>query len=58
MNWSGSRALTARATVGDWVEVAATVDAVHLRDSKRAEGPTFAVGAEEWVAFLRIAACG
>ncbi|MFJ5658229.1 DUF397 domain-containing protein [Streptomyces microflavus] len=29
-----------------------------MRDSKRAEGPTFAVGAEEWAAFLRIAGCG
>ncbi|MFD8670829.1 DUF397 domain-containing protein [Streptomyces microflavus] len=38
--------------------MAATVDAVHVRDSKRAEGPAFAVGAEEWVAFLRIAGCG
>ncbi|MEV0957008.1 DUF397 domain-containing protein [Streptomyces sp. NPDC049951] len=43
---------------GDCVEVAATVGAVHVRDSKRAEGPSFAVGAEEWTAFLRIAGCG
>ncbi|MGW0792767.1 DUF397 domain-containing protein [Streptomyces sp. NPDC002911] len=43
---------------GDCVEVAATVDAVHVRDSKRAEGPTFAVGAEAWAAFLRNAGCG
>ncbi|WP_371626528.1 DUF397 domain-containing protein [Streptomyces sp. NBC_01116] len=45
-------------SAGDCVEVAATVDAVHVRDSKRAEGPTFAVGAEEWAAFLRIAGHG
>ncbi|WP_308311709.1 DUF397 domain-containing protein [Streptomyces sp. ISL-111] len=37
---------------------AATVDAVHVRDSKRAEGPTVAVGAEEWAAFLRIVGRG
>ncbi|MEO3975700.1 DUF397 domain-containing protein [Streptomyces sp. CAU 1734] len=43
---------------GQCVEVDATVDAVHVRDSKRAEGPTFAVGAEEWAAFLHIAGRG
>ncbi|MFE7432507.1 DUF397 domain-containing protein [Streptomyces tendae] len=41
---------------GDCVEVARTVGAVHVRDSKRATGPVLTVAPTEWTAFLRIAA--
>ncbi|MCP9944739.1 DUF397 domain-containing protein [Streptomyces somaliensis] len=40
---------------GDCVEVARTVGAVHVRDSKRAGGPVLTVAPTEWNAFLRIA---
>ncbi|MER7310478.1 MULTISPECIES: DUF397 domain-containing protein [Streptomyces] len=36
----------------DCVEVAATVAAVHVRDSKNAAGPRFAVGGPAWADFL------
>ncbi|MFE0367635.1 DUF397 domain-containing protein [Streptomyces tendae] len=41
---------------GDCVEVARTVGAVHVRDSKRSMGPVITVAPTEWTAFLRIAA--
>ncbi|MFD3571204.1 DUF397 domain-containing protein [Streptomyces sp. NPDC058671] len=37
---------------GDCVEVATCVHAVHLRDSKVGDGPTFAVEPAAWTAFL------
>lgn len=37
----------------DWrPEVAACPHAVHVRDSKVTGGPTFAVGADAWAAFV------
>ncbi|MEU2734785.1 DUF397 domain-containing protein [Streptomyces sp. NPDC007095] len=41
---------------GQCVEVARTGTLVHVRDSKRAAGPVFAVTPTEWTAFLRMAA--
>ncbi|MDI3402426.1 DUF397 domain-containing protein [Streptomyces cavernicola] len=42
---------------GQCVEVAATADAVHIRDSKRPlTSPTLAVGREAWAGFLDLAA--
>lgn len=43
---------------GDCVEVAATDMAVHVRDSKRADGPVLSVGAAQWTGFVRMAARG
>uniref|UniRef100_A0AAU2V6H7 DUF397 domain-containing protein n=1 Tax=Streptomyces sp. NBC_00003 TaxID=2903608 RepID=A0AAU2V6H7_9ACTN len=37
---------------GDCVEVAACPQAVHVRDSKVTDGPSFAVAAHAWTAFL------
>ncbi|MER5201791.1 DUF397 domain-containing protein [Streptomyces sp. NPDC002825] len=37
---------------GNCVEVAATAHAVHLRDSKVQDGPTFSVEPSSWVAFV------
>ncbi|GAA4659845.1 DUF397 domain-containing protein [Streptomyces chumphonensis] len=42
----------------DCVEVAECAEAVHVRDSKRADGPQFVVGAGSWVAFLGFAVRG
>ncbi|AWK11601.1 DUF397 domain-containing protein [Streptomyces spongiicola] len=42
----------------DCVEVAATEEAVHVRDSKDLTGPAFAVGREGWGRFVRYAARG
>ncbi|MFF9865248.1 DUF397 domain-containing protein [Streptomyces sp. NPDC013953] len=41
---------------GACVEVAACPHAVHVRDSKLADGPTFAVGPAAWAAFVAGAA--
>jgi hypothetical protein len=41
---------------GDCVEVAARLDAVHVRDSKVADdGPVLRVGRREWAAFVALA---
>jgi len=40
---------------GQCVEVAATVDAVLIRDSKQLAGPVLAVGAEAWAGFVALA---
>ncbi|MDI3386278.1 DUF397 domain-containing protein [Streptomyces sp. B-S-A8] len=41
---------------GQCVEVAATPDAVHIRDSKRPlTRPTLAVGREAWAGFVNLA---
>ncbi|MFF7360588.1 DUF397 domain-containing protein [Streptomyces sp. NPDC008125] len=37
---------------GECVEVAACPRAVHVRDSKVTDGPTFAVAPDAWTAFL------
>ncbi|MGW8356113.1 DUF397 domain-containing protein [Streptomyces wedmorensis] len=37
---------------GNCVEVATCADAVHLRDSKVQDGPTFAVEPSSWNAFV------
>ncbi|MFD3917709.1 DUF397 domain-containing protein [Streptomyces sp. NPDC058595] len=37
---------------GDCVEVATCPHAIHVRDSKVHEGPTFAVAPAAWAAFL------
>ncbi|OEU85841.1 toxin [Streptomyces abyssalis] len=37
---------------GDCVEVAATPAAVHVRDSKRADGPALCLPGRSWRAFL------
>ncbi|WP_330174481.1 DUF397 domain-containing protein [Streptomyces sp. NBC_01498] len=37
---------------GDCVEVAACSHAVHVRDSKSLDGPTFSVAAPAWTTFL------
>ncbi|MFI1659098.1 DUF397 domain-containing protein [Streptomyces sp. NPDC020472] len=37
---------------GNCVEVATTPHAVHLRDSKVGDGPTFVVGPAAWTAFV------
>ncbi|MFJ3185939.1 DUF397 domain-containing protein [Streptomyces halstedii] len=42
----------------DCVEVAATVAAVHVRDSKNAEGPRFAVAGPAWARFVAYASQG
>ena len=43
---------------GQCVEVAAAVanTSVHIRDSKRADGPILTVGSAEWDQFVRMAA--
>ncbi|KAF4405362.1 MULTISPECIES: DUF397 domain-containing protein [Streptomyces] len=41
---------------GDCVEVAATEAAVHIRDSKRSDGPVLHVGSTQWTAFVQMAA--
>ncbi|MFD3721542.1 DUF397 domain-containing protein [Streptomyces sp. NPDC058674] len=41
---------------GECVEVASATRSVHVRDSKRPEGPTLAVGADRWAAFVAFAA--
>lgn len=41
---------------GECVEVASTVDAVLVRDSKDKEGPRLAFAREGWAEFLRFAA--
>ncbi|ALO95598.1 hypothetical protein SHL15_4508 [Streptomyces hygroscopicus subsp. limoneus] len=43
---------------GDCVEVADTGTAVLVRDSKRPEEAFLSVGADEWAAFVRMAARG
>ncbi|MFD4663954.1 DUF397 domain-containing protein [Streptomyces halstedii] len=42
----------------DCVEVAATVAAVHVRDSTNAEGPRFAVAGPAWARFVAYASQG
>ncbi|GGU01121.1 DUF397 domain-containing protein [Streptomyces violascens] len=37
---------------GDCVEVATCAQAVHVRDSKVADGPSFSIAAHAWTAFL------
>ncbi|MFG3240756.1 DUF397 domain-containing protein [Streptomyces sp. NPDC088190] len=37
---------------GDCIEVAACTHAVHIRDSKVPEGPTFEVAPDAWTTFL------
>ncbi|MGW6605634.1 DUF397 domain-containing protein [Streptomyces sp. NPDC055036] len=37
---------------GECVEVATCPHAVHVRDSKNVEGPTFAVAPDAWARFL------
>ncbi|WP_420036237.1 DUF397 domain-containing protein [Streptomyces sp. cg28] len=39
---------------GQCVEVAAHPTAIHIRDSKNAEGPHFTVAPSAWVAFLEL----
>ncbi|MEU1027743.1 DUF397 domain-containing protein [Streptomyces mirabilis] len=42
---------------GDCVEVAAHLDAVHVRDSKvEGGGPVLQIGRDEWAAFIALAA--
>ncbi|MGV9916705.1 DUF397 domain-containing protein [Streptomyces cellulosae] len=42
---------------GDCVEVAAGLDAVHVRDSKTVgDGPVLRVGRDEWAAFVALTA--
>ncbi|MCZ2525376.1 DUF397 domain-containing protein [Streptomyces sp. HB2AG] len=41
---------------GDCVEVAASADAVHVRDSKDRSGPVLSFAADEWAAFVEFAA--
>ncbi|MFD8193827.1 DUF397 domain-containing protein [Streptomyces chengbuensis] len=41
---------------GECVEVAATLEAVLVRDSKRPEGERLAVGVDAWAGFVRMAA--
>ncbi|GAA1355878.1 DUF397 domain-containing protein [Streptomyces beijiangensis] len=40
---------------GDCVEIATPPGAVHVRDSKNADGPRFAVGREAWAGFVAYA---
>ncbi|OKJ99571.1 toxin [Streptomyces sp. CB03234] len=40
------------------VEIAACPHAVHVRDSKLTDGPTFAVGPDAWAAFVAGAGAG
>lgn len=40
---------------GECVEVAATSQAVLVRDSKQLAGPVLAVGAEAWAGFVALA---
>ncbi|MET7853542.1 DUF397 domain-containing protein [Streptomyces avermitilis] len=41
---------------GECVEVAAAVDAVHIRDSKVRSGPVLAVTPQAWAGFVGLAA--
>ncbi|MFJ3831699.1 DUF397 domain-containing protein [Streptomyces sp. NPDC090046] len=41
---------------GQCIEVARTPRSVHVRDSKRADGPTLAVTSTRWAAFVAFAA--
>ena len=41
---------------GQCVEVAASTDAVHVRDSKDRSGPALSIGTEGWAAFVGFAA--
>ncbi|MFI1182759.1 DUF397 domain-containing protein [Streptomyces sp. NPDC020799] len=41
---------------GSCVEVAALSHAVHVRDSKRKDGPRITIGAHAWAAFISYAA--
>ncbi|GAA2474421.1 DUF397 domain-containing protein [Streptomyces thermolineatus] len=41
---------------GDCVEVAASADTVHVRDSKDRSGPVLSFAADEWSAFVEFAA--
>ncbi|MHA5050332.1 DUF397 domain-containing protein [Streptomyces sp. S1D4-11] len=41
---------------GECVEVAAAVDAVHIRDSKVRSGPVLTVTAQTWAGFVGLAA--
>ncbi|MGW0783981.1 DUF397 domain-containing protein [Streptomyces sp. NPDC002913] len=43
---------------GQCVEVAATPSSVHVRDSKRPDGPVLTVGPDQWAAFVRMTARG
>ncbi|MGW4174672.1 DUF397 domain-containing protein [Streptomyces rubiginosohelvolus] len=40
------------------VEVAITIAAIHVRDSKDLARPDFSVGRDGWTQFVRYAACG
>ncbi|MGW1077182.1 DUF397 domain-containing protein [Streptomyces sp. NPDC002537] len=37
---------------GDCVEIAALPQAIHIRDSKRTDGPRLAIGAPGWARFI------
>ncbi|MET9469009.1 DUF397 domain-containing protein [Streptomyces sp. NPDC006544] len=41
---------------GECPEVATTLGAVHVRDSKRVSGPVLTVGREAWAGFVGLAA--
>ncbi|WP_328928097.1 DUF397 domain-containing protein [Streptomyces sp. NBC_00190] len=41
---------------GECLEVATTLAAMHVRDSKRLDGPVLTVGREAWAGFVRLAA--
>jgi hypothetical protein len=43
---------------GDCVEVALTPRTVHVRDSKRAQGPILHVSPQQWDAFVSYATAG
>ncbi|MFB7554485.1 DUF397 domain-containing protein [Streptomyces brevispora] len=43
---------------GDCVEVATADTSVHIRDSKRTDGPVLSVGSRGWKQFVRMAARG
>jgi uncharacterized protein DUF397 len=43
---------------GDCVEVARAPGNVHVRDSKRADGPVLRIAPAQWAAFVRSAAHG
>lgn len=40
---------------GDCIEVAHIADVAHVRDSKNAQGPRFAVGSKPWADFVAYA---
>ncbi|MGW2821758.1 DUF397 domain-containing protein [Streptomyces sp. NPDC001443] len=42
----------------DCVEIAPTPTKIHVRDSKRADGPRLALGPEAWAAFVAYSCAG